>query len=130
MNTSPALFRHGAVLTDLLPRVIEEICQKVVDPIFPPPEGASRPGPTLDDFVPLEIDLGRKPTRRVGLAGGSAAAPGAAAEGVAPAALRRVSTGIRPSPTGMVAAKLPKWPAEGGGAARGGDGSAPVNVAS
>lgn len=29
VNTSPALFRVGAVLTELLPRVVEEVVQKV-----------------------------------------------------------------------------------------------------
>ena len=29
VNTSPALVRHGEVLKDLLPRVIEEVVQKV-----------------------------------------------------------------------------------------------------
>ena len=29
VNTSPALYRHGQVLTDLLPILIEEVVQKV-----------------------------------------------------------------------------------------------------
>ena len=29
VNTSPALYRHGQVLTDLLPLLIEEVVQKV-----------------------------------------------------------------------------------------------------
>lgn len=29
VNTSPALYRHGQVLTDLLPVLIEEVVQKV-----------------------------------------------------------------------------------------------------
>eukprot|EP00891_Asterochloris_glomerata_P009698 jgi/Astpho2/9698/Aster-x0408 len=37
VNTSPALVRHGEVLKDLLPRVIEEVVQKAVDPYFPAP---------------------------------------------------------------------------------------------
>ncbi|GIL74639.1 hypothetical protein Vretimale_2279 [Volvox reticuliferus] len=37
VNTSPALFRAGAYLSDLLPRLVEEVVQKVVDPLFPPP---------------------------------------------------------------------------------------------
>jgi hypothetical protein len=35
VNTCPALCRHGAVLEDLLPRVIEEAVQKAIDPFFP-----------------------------------------------------------------------------------------------
>ena len=30
VNTSPALYRHGQVLTDLLPVLIEEVVQKVI----------------------------------------------------------------------------------------------------
>jgi len=37
INTSPALFRHGAVLEDLMPRMIEEVVQLCIDPYFPPP---------------------------------------------------------------------------------------------
>lgn len=36
VNTCPALGCHGAVLQDLLPRVIEEVVQKAIDPLFPP----------------------------------------------------------------------------------------------
>jgi tubulin--tyrosine ligase len=36
VNSSPALFRAGAYLSDLLPRVMEEVVQKAVDPWFPP----------------------------------------------------------------------------------------------
>lgn len=32
VNTSPALYRHGQVLTDLLPVLIEEVVQKVSMP--------------------------------------------------------------------------------------------------
>ncbi|PNW83994.1 hypothetical protein CHLRE_04g212550v5 [Chlamydomonas reinhardtii] len=36
VNTSPALFRAGAYLSDLLPRLVEEVVQRAVDPLFPP----------------------------------------------------------------------------------------------
>lgn len=39
MNTSPALFRAGKYLAELLPRVIEEVVQKTVDVALPPPAG-------------------------------------------------------------------------------------------
>ena len=55
VNTSPALFRHGRVLTDLLPRVIEEVVQKVVDPLFPPPPGSTSPEPILNSFELLPL---------------------------------------------------------------------------
>jgi hypothetical protein len=57
INTSPALFRAGAYLSDLLPRVIEEVVQKCVDPIYPPPPGTpahSLPVP-LDGFQPVDL---------------------------------------------------------------------------
>ena len=40
MNTCPALAQRGAVLQDLLPRVMEEVVQRAVDPLFPPPPAA------------------------------------------------------------------------------------------
>ena len=54
VNTSPALFRHGRALTELFPALMEELFQKVVDPLFPPPPG-TEPPPALDRFelVPL-----------------------------------------------------------------------------
>ena len=39
VNTCPALACHGAVLQDLLPRVMEEVVQKAIDPLFPPTGG-------------------------------------------------------------------------------------------
>lgn len=39
VNTCPALACHGAVLEDLLPRVMEEVVQKAIDPLFPPSAG-------------------------------------------------------------------------------------------
>jgi hypothetical protein len=41
VNTSPALFRAGAYLADLLPRLVEEVVQKAVDPLFPPHPGTA-----------------------------------------------------------------------------------------
>ncbi|KXZ48029.1 TTL4 protein [Gonium pectorale] len=40
VNTSPALFRAGAYLADLLPRVVEEVAQRAIDTVFPPPAPA------------------------------------------------------------------------------------------
>ena len=53
-NTSPALFRKGSHLKALLPRVIEEVVQKALDPHFPAPEDASCPE-RLSAFEELEI---------------------------------------------------------------------------
>jgi len=44
VNTSPALFTAGACLEDLIPRVVEEVAQKVLDPIFPGPKGEEAEG--------------------------------------------------------------------------------------
>lgn len=41
VNTSPALFRAGKYLAELLPKVIEEVVQKAVDTCLPPPPGAA-----------------------------------------------------------------------------------------
>jgi len=43
VNTGPALCRHGKVLDEMLPRMIEETFQKAVDPLFPPPPDATPP---------------------------------------------------------------------------------------
>jgi hypothetical protein len=43
VNTSPALLPRGTYLTQMLPRLIEELVQKAIDPIFPPPLGSRRP---------------------------------------------------------------------------------------
>lgn len=76
VNTSPALFRAGGYLTDLLPRLVEEVVQKAVDPLFPPSAESSAgvrtqavaedeavdqvkssgAWPLLDGFVRLELD--------------------------------------------------------------------------
>eukprot|EP00884_Botryococcus_braunii_P008359 jgi/Botrbrau1/17524/Bobra.0825s0002.4 len=49
VNTCPALYRCCPLLAEMLPRVVEEVIQKVVDPYFPAPAGASMPQ-QLDDF--------------------------------------------------------------------------------
>ena len=54
INTSPALFRHGRALTALFPELMEELFQKVVDPLFPPPAGTAAP-PALDRFELLQV---------------------------------------------------------------------------
>lgn len=43
VNTCPALSLRGAVLEDLLPRVLEEVVQKAIDPLFPVPSQRSSP---------------------------------------------------------------------------------------
>ena len=42
INTSPALFRHGAVLRSTLPEMMEEVCRLTLDRVFPPPTGHDR----------------------------------------------------------------------------------------
>ena len=54
VNTSPALFRKGDHLKQLLPRVMEEVLQKALDPWFPPPLDASPPE-KLDRFEELDL---------------------------------------------------------------------------
>eukprot|EP00884_Botryococcus_braunii_P008363 jgi/Botrbrau1/17528/Bobra.0825s0003.1 len=49
VNACPALYRCCPLLAEMLPRVVEEVIQKVVDPYFPAPAGASVPQ-LLDDF--------------------------------------------------------------------------------
>ncbi|KAG2485521.1 hypothetical protein HYH03_015793 [Edaphochlamys debaryana] len=62
VNTSPALFRAGAYLTDLLPRLVEEVAQRVLDPLFPPPPGQAQqgtaPAAPLEGFVQVPLDTG------------------------------------------------------------------------
>ncbi len=41
VNTSPALFRAGTYLTDLLPRIVEGCVQLAIDPHFPAPASAA-----------------------------------------------------------------------------------------
>lgn len=54
VNTGPALCRHGHVLEETLPRLVEETMQKAVDPLFPPPPDASPP-PSLSRFEPVDL---------------------------------------------------------------------------
>ena len=56
VNTSPALFRKGAHLKELLPQVMEEVLQKALDPWFPPPQHASYPD-KLNVFEEIPIGL-------------------------------------------------------------------------
>ena len=46
--------RHGQVLVDLMPAMIEEVVQKTADKVFPPPEGAELPTP-LSGFAKLAL---------------------------------------------------------------------------
>ena len=54
VNTQPALGRHGHVLQEMIPRMLEETIQKAVDPIFPPPADATPPE-LLDRFELVDI---------------------------------------------------------------------------
>jgi hypothetical protein len=49
------LWVAAQVLEDLMPPMIEEVVQKTVDKVFPPPEGTTLPGPTLNTFVKLDL---------------------------------------------------------------------------
>ena len=83
VNTQPALARHGHVLTDMIPRLLEEVCQKAVDPFFPPPPGATPP-PPLERFERVD---GQAPSVTATLASpGAAGATTAAAPHAAGAA--------------------------------------------
>ena len=55
VNTSPALFRAGKYLQELLPKVIEEVVQKTVDVALPPPEGFAVETEPLDGFEQMEL---------------------------------------------------------------------------
>lgn len=55
INTSPALFRKGRCLSDLLPRVIEETMQRALDPHFPPPPGFRLDADPLDAFEEIKL---------------------------------------------------------------------------
>lgn len=64
INTSPALLRHGQLLSDLIPDVVEEVVQKCIDPVFPGP--VASPPRTLERFTPLvpavRVGGGGRPT--------------------------------------------------------------------
>lgn len=53
-NSGPALCRHGRVLEDMMPRLLEETFQKAVDTLLPPPAGATLPTP-LDRFEEIVV---------------------------------------------------------------------------
>jgi len=84
INTSPALFRRGRHLSEMLPRLIEETLQRCLDPLFPPPPGATPP-PQLDSFELVELS---SPTAaaKAAAAAAAAAATAAAAAAIAGAA--------------------------------------------
>ena len=46
--------RHGRVLVELFPPLIEEVAQKVVDKVFPPPPGEA-PAEQLSGFELLQL---------------------------------------------------------------------------
>lgn len=61
VNTCPALQRHGQVLKDMLPFVMEEIVQKAVDPFYPPEDSSELPEP-LNNFELLDLTPFERPT--------------------------------------------------------------------
>ncbi|KAL3133737.1 hypothetical protein ABBQ32_008226 [Trebouxia sp. C0010 RCD-2024] len=67
VNTSPALYRHGQVLTDLLPVLIEEVVQKAIDPCFPAPraEAAAAIKPLHGFDVLIDTPSGRNMRRTI-----------------------------------------------------------------
>ena len=57
VNTCPALALRGAVLQDLLPRVMEEVVQKAVDPLFPPPATPPKPSSSSTPVSAVDGEL-------------------------------------------------------------------------
>jgi hypothetical protein len=103
VNTSPALFRAGKYLSDLLPRVVEEVVQKCVDPVMPPPPGGGHALPEpLDGFERMELiaceALSGAPKPKAQTAGGAAARTSPSAPAAA------VSRVVRTRAVGTVAA--------------------------
>ena len=78
VNSGPALCRHGHVLQEMIPRMIEEVVQKAIDPCFPPPDGVPPPAP-LDRFEP--VDIPPPPASGAAVNVAAAAAAAAAAKG-------------------------------------------------
>ncbi|KAG1663399.1 hypothetical protein FOA52_011677 [Chlamydomonas sp. UWO 241] len=126
VNTSPALFLAGRVLSDLLPRVVEEVVQKGIDAVLPPPPGGGheRPEP-LDgfermDLIACEASGALKPKAQAAAAGGAAvkaaaggtavkasgaaAKPGVAAGSAVKAAAGAAAAKARPPPSAPAAA--------------------------
>uniref|UniRef100_A0A7R9W2A9 Tubulin--tyrosine ligase-like protein 9 n=1 Tax=Chlamydomonas euryale TaxID=1486919 RepID=A0A7R9W2A9_9CHLO len=92
VNTSPALFRQGRYLSDLLPRVVEEVAQRCVDAVVPPPRVGDAPK-RLDGFERVTL------AACTSLGPSSAAAAAAGAVAVEPSAARagRVGAGAAAS---------------------------------
>jgi hypothetical protein len=53
VNSGPALSRYGTVLSEMIPKLVEEVVQKAIDSLFPPPEDATPPEP-FDRFELVE----------------------------------------------------------------------------
>lgn len=87
VNTQPALGRHGHVLQQMIPQLLEETMQKAVDPIFPPPADATPPAP-LDRFELVSVPP--SPTMR-----SSASVRPSTANAASPSAQRKTA----PTPT-------------------------------
>jgi hypothetical protein len=62
VNSCPALSLRGAVLQDLLPRVMEEAVQKAIDPLFPVPP---RTTPASSDEPPADAQHARAPPAKL-----------------------------------------------------------------
>ena len=59
VNTQPALGRHGHVLQEMMPRMIEEVVQKAIDPLFPPPASAAATAPEVSPNHKQLVIMGR-----------------------------------------------------------------------
>lgn len=93
INTSPALFRRGRHLSEMLPRLIEETLQRCLDPLFPPPPGATAP-PPLDLFEAVELNAPFAAAKAAAASASNAAA--AATSAAAPATSPPRSCRVRP----------------------------------
>lgn len=123
VNTSPALFRAGRYLSDLLPRVVEEVVQKAIDPFLPPPVDASALPEPLSGFE--KMDLPAAPANRRSSSFGRAG-PATTAAAAAPPA--RVSPGAAGVTSRASSGALPPWGSGGRQASRTSSGAAPSGV--
>jgi len=130
VNTGPALCRHGHVLEETLPRLVEETMQKAVDPLFPPPPDASPP-PSLSRFEPVDLpppphvvaraawnavanaaaSANRSPSSGAGSAGSSTRWPAASSAGPSTSAASSMRTpATSSSPTSSAASRASTVP--------------------
>jgi hypothetical protein len=110
VNSGPALCRHGHVLQEMIPRMIEEVVQKAIDPCFPPPAGTPLPTP-LDRFEHVDIPPPPTSGAAVNVAAAATAAAAAAPAGPSPSA----GSGLLPA---LHAARRRSSAVSGGGGLR------------